>query len=467
MPAAVRETPDAVVIGMGPGGEDVAGRLADAGLDVVGVDERLVGGECPYWGCIPSKIMVRSANLVGEAHRIPGMAGISRVHAEFRPVARRVREATDTWDDKVAVDRFTGRGGSFLRGTARLTAPGEVTVLGTDGRETVLRPRQAIVIASGSEPLVAPVPGLASTPYWTNRELIEAEELPESLLILGGGAIGLELGQAWQRLGCDVTVIEAGPRLLGREEPESSELVTRVLTTDGVSVHTGTDIVGVDHGDGRFTVRCRRGERLTGERLLVATGRKVALDRIGGGVLGVPADARALPVDERLRVVGTPGVWPVGVWAIGDVTGKGAFTHMAMYQADVAVRAILGQGGATARYHAVPRVTFTDPEIGAVGLTEAQARAEGLPDVRVATTDLAASSRGYVHGANGNAGFIKLVASGDTLVGATSAGPSGGEVLGLLALAVSARVPVSELAATIWAYPTFHRAVGTAVAALG
>ncbi|MEZ0065416.1 pyruvate/2-oxoglutarate dehydrogenase complex dihydrolipoamide dehydrogenase (E3) component [Streptacidiphilus sp. MAP12-20] len=461
MPAAVRETPDAVVIGMGPGGEDVAGRLADAGLDVVGVDERLVGGECPYWGCIPSKIMVRSADLVGEAHRIPGMAGIARVHPDFRPVARRVREATDTWDDKVAVDRFTARGGRFLRGTARLTAPGEVTVLGPDGRETALRPRQAVVIASGSEPVAPPVPGLASTPYWTNRDLIEADELPESLLILGGGAIGLELGQAWQRLGCDVTVIEAGPRLLGREEPESSELVTRVLTTDGVSVHTGTDIVSVEYSDDRFQVRCRRGVRLSGERLLVATGRRVALDRIGAGVLGVPADARALPVDERLRVVGAPRVW-----AIGDVTGKGAFTHMAMYQADVAVRAILGQGGAPARYHAVPRVTFTDPEIGAVGLTEDQARAEGHV-VRVATTDLATSSRGYIHGANGNAGFIKLIASGDTLLGATSAGPTGGEVLGLLALAVSARVPISELASTIWAYPTFHRAVGTAVAALG
>jgi pyruvate/2-oxoglutarate dehydrogenase complex dihydrolipoamide dehydrogenase (E3) component len=465
MSATVRETPDAVVIGMGPGGEDLAGRLADAGWDVVGVDERLVGGECPYWGCIPSKIMVRSADLVGEARRIPGMAGIVRVHPEFRPVARRVREATDDWNDKIAVDRFTSRGGRFLRGTARLTAPGEVTVLDADGRETVLRPRQAIVLASGSEPVAPPVPGLAATPYWSNRELIEADELPESLLILGGGAIGLELGQAWQRLGCAVTVVEAGSRLLGREEPEAGDLLTRVLTADGISVHTGVEVQGVEHRDGRFQVRCRRGERFSARRMLVATGRRVALDRIGGGVLGLSSDTRAIPVDERLRVVGTQGVWPVGVWAIGDITGKGAFTHMSMYQADVAVRAILGQGGAPARYHAVPRVTFTDPEVGAVGATEAQARTEGRR-VRTATTDLSASSRGYIHGANGNAGFIKLVAADDVLVGATSAGPTGGEVLGLLSLAVSARIPLSELASTIWAYPTFHRAVGTAVAEL-
>jgi pyruvate/2-oxoglutarate dehydrogenase complex dihydrolipoamide dehydrogenase (E3) component len=380
-------------------------------------------------------------------------------------VARRVREATDDWNDKVAVDRFTARGGRFLRGTARLTAPGEVTVLDADDRETVLRPRQAIVLASGSEPAAPPVPGLAATPYWTNRDLIEAEELPESLLILGGGAIGLELGQAWQRLGCAVTVVESESRLLGREEPEAGDLLTRVLSADGVSVHTGVQVQGVEHRDGRFQLRCRRGERFSAERLLVATGRRIATDRIGGGVLGLSSEARAIPVDERLRVVGAPGVWPVRVWAIGDVTGKGAFTHVAMYQADIAVRAILGQGGAPARYHAVPRVTFTDPEIGAVGATEAQARAEGRR-VRTATADLSASSRGYIHGASGNAGFVKLVADGDVLVGATSAGPTGGEVLGLLSLAVSARVPLGELASTIWAYPTFHRAVGTAVADL-
>lgn len=459
MVAPVVSTPDAVVIGMGPGGEEVAGRLADAGWDVVGVDERLLGGECPYWGCIPSKIMVRAGNLVRETHRVPGSAGISRVQTDWRPVVRHVREATDDWDDKVAVDRFTTRGGQFLRGTARLTGPDEVTVLAGDETETVLRPRRALVVASGGRAAVPPLAGLAGTPYWTNRELIETPELPESLLILGGGAIGLELGQAVQAFGCAVTVLEPQSRLLAREEPEAADLLTKVLADQGVQIHTGVEPVSVSYDGSRFTVVCRRGDRLTAERLLVATGRRVDLERLGAGALGVPADARALPVDERLRVLGAPGVW-----AVGDVTGKGAFTHMAMYQADVAVRGILGQGGRPAEYHAVPRVTFTDPEIGAVGMTEAQARAAGLT-VRSAVTDLSASSRGFVHGP-GNDGFIKLVAAGELLVGATAAGATGGEILGLLTLAVQARVPLAELRATIWAYPTFHRAVGEALKGL-
>ena len=453
-------TPDVVVIGLGPGGEEVAGRLADAGLEVVGVDERLVGGECPYWGCIPSKIMVRAGNLVAEAHRIPGNAGICRVHPEWRPVARRVREATDDWDDKVAVDRLTTRGALFLRGTGRLTGPNEVTVLHSDGdSETVLRPRRAIVLAVGSQAAAPPVPGLANTPYWTNRELIETPELPESLLILGGGAVGLELGQALQRMGCAVTVLESQPRLLPREEPEAAELLTRVLATDGLEVHTGAEAASVSYTDGRFSVGCRRGERHAAERLLVAAGRWVDLDRLGVDALGLPPGARALPVDERMRVSGAPGVW-----AVGDATGRGAFTHMAMYQADVAVRAILGQGGRAAEYHAVPRVTFTDPEIGAVGLTEAQARDQGL-SVRTGWTDLATGSRGFVHGQGGD-GFVKLVAADGHLVGATAAGPSGGEILGLLTLAVQTRTPLADLTATIWAFPTFHRSVGAALQAL-
>ncbi len=465
--ASVRsELADVIVVGLGPGGETAAGRLAEAGLDVIGVEERLVGGECAYYGCIPSKIMVRCADLVAEGHRITGHAGTAMVHSEWRPVARAVRKATDSWDDKVAVDRLSGRGVRFLRGTGRLTAPDEVTVMDADGNDTALRARQAIVIAVGSEPAVPPIAGLARTPYWTNREAIEACAAPPSLLVLGGGAVGLELGQVYNRFGTAVTVVEAKPRLLPEEEPEAHELLLRALTEDGLEVHTGTRVDQVDHMDGvGFTLYCERGERLTAERLLVATGRRTDLAKLGSVSIGVDPDDPALPVDDRLRVI-SPGGGRPGVWALGDVTGKGAFTHLAIHQADIVVRSILGEGGPPASYHAVPRVTFTDPEIGAVGLTEARARERGLA-VRTGWTDLAASSRGYTHQV-GNQGFVKVVAdrAAGVLVGATAAGPYGGEILGALSVAVHARVPLAVLREQIWAYPTFHRAIGAALAQL-
>lgn len=453
---------DVIVIGLGPGGEDAAGRLAEAGLDVVGIDDRLVGGECPYWGCIPSKIMVRSANLLAEGRRIPGHAGTAMVHPDWRPVARTVRGATADWDDKAAVERLTGRGARFVRGTGRLAGRDVVTVVDADGEETEIRARQAIVLATGTAPAAPPVPGLARTPYWTNRDAIEAEAPPRSLIVLGGGPIGLELGQAFARFGTAVTVVEGSTRLLPREEPEAHELLLRSLTDDGLGVHTGAKVESVEHGAAGFTLRCVRGERFTAERLLVATGRRADLARLGVGAIGLDQDAPVVPVDERLRVLSPVGGHP-GVWALGDITGKGAFTHMSMYQAGVVVRGILGVGGPPAAYHAVPRVTFTDPEIGAVGLIEQQARDRDIA-VRTGYTDLAASSRGYVHQV-GNAGFVKVVADSraGVLVGATAAGPCGGEILGALAVAVHARVPLAVLREQIWAYPTFHRAIGAAL----
>ncbi|MFD1932601.1 dihydrolipoyl dehydrogenase family protein [Nonomuraea mangrovi] len=427
---------DVIVLGMGPGGEDAAGRLAEAGLKVAGVEANLVGGECPYWGCIPSKMMVTAANEVAAGGLAP----------DWAPVARRIREeATDDWNDKVAADRFTAKGGILVRGHGRVTGPDEVTV-----GEQVIRASRGIVIAGGSQPAIPPIRGLDGTPYWTNHEAIETETVPDSLVVLGGGAIGVELAQVFSRFGAEVTVLEGADRLLSTEEPEASALVEKVFTDEGIGVRTSVKVDEVGYADGRFTLA-----GVAAERLLVTTGRRVDLAALGVGAIGLDESAKAVPVDERMRVA-------EGVWALGDAVGKGAFTHMSVYHADIIVRQILGEPVHEAEYHAVPRVTFTDPEVGAVGLTEAQARERGL-DVRVSFTDLAASTRGWIARAEG---FVKLVAADGVLVGATSAGPCGGEVLAMLTLAVHARIPVERLSQMIYAYPTFHRAVSSALPGL-
>ena len=447
---------DVIVTGMGVGGEEVAGRLAEAGLSVVGIEARLAGGECPYWGCVPSKMMIRAGNLLAEARRIPGIAGKSAVHPDWAPVAGRIRaEATDNWDDTVAVDRFTGKGGRFVRGWARLTGPGQVQA---DGE--VFTARRGVVLGVGTAPAVPPIKSLAGTPYWTNREAIEAASLPESLLVLGGGAVGLELAHAYARFGVRVTVVEALDRVLAVEEPESSTLAADAVSADGIIIRTGAKASNVFYDHGRFTLTLANGEQLDAERLLVATGRRANLAGLGLDTVGLDPAARAIEVDERMRA-------GERLWAVGDVTGRGAFTHVAMYQAGIAVRDILGHCGQPADYRALPRVTFTDPEIGAVGLTEAQARDRGIA-VQAGLAKLPSSARGWIHKA-GNDGFVKVVADADrgVLVGATSAGPAGGEVLGALVVAVHGAVPVDRLRHMMYAYPTFHRTIEDALRDLG
>ncbi|MEO7005610.1 MAG: NAD(P)/FAD-dependent oxidoreductase [Terrimesophilobacter sp.] len=445
------ENVDVVVVGMGPGGEAVAAELARAGLSVVGIESRLVGGECPYYGCIPTKMMVRAANALAEARRVPALAGAADVTADFSTVAKRIRaEATDNWNDHVAVDRFEQAGGRFIRGTATITGPRTVRVGDHEFEATT-----AIVLNTGTEPAIPPIPGLADTPFWTNRDAVAAEEPPASLIVLGGGPIGLEMAQAFARFGTRVDVLEALDRLLPLEEPESSALIAEVLSAEGLGIHAGVAAREVSHDGEAFTVGSD-GKFFTAARLLVATGRRSNFDSLGLAALGVDTSRRTLDVDPHLRIAD-------GVYAVGDITGKGAFTHMSMYQAQIVIRHILGRQGQGAEYHAVPRVTFTDPEVGSVGLTEQQAREQGIP-VGIGLSHLPESSRGWIHKA-GNDGLIKLIADTDRgiLVGATSVGPSGGEVLSMLTLAVHERISVKRLREMIYAYPTFHRAVEDAL----
>lgn len=456
---------DVIVVGMGPGGEAVAGELAAAGLSVVGVEARLVGGECPYYGCVPSKMMIRAANALAEARRVSQLSGRAEVYADFAPVAARIRaEATDNWDDTVAAKRFTDKGGRLIRGTGRLTGPRQVSVDQHDGGQLTFSARRAVVLNPGTNPTVPDTPGLAATPYWTNREAVAARAAPASLIVYGGGAIAVELAQVFARFGTQVSVV-ARSSLLSADEPEAGKLLAEVFAAEGIEVLGDSTVTAISHDGTGFTVQLLRSKdshtvELRAEKLLVATGRTSGLGALDLPAAGIPFDGRTPPpVDGHQQL-------DDGLYLVGDAAGAGAFTHMSMYQANLVAGHILGQDRGLAQGHAVPHVTFSDPEIGGVGLTEKAARAAGM-SVKVGYTDLGDSTRGWIHGP-GNSGFIKVIQDTSTgaLVGATSAGPHGGEVLSMLTLAVHARLPVATLKTMIYAYPTFHRAIATALAGL-
>jgi pyruvate/2-oxoglutarate dehydrogenase complex dihydrolipoamide dehydrogenase (E3) component len=444
---------DVIVLGVGTCGEDLSLRLLDAGLAVLGIEAALVGGECAYWACLPSKMMIRAANTLQEARRVAGVAGQAEVTPEWQPVAARVRtEATGGWDDSVATGRFRSRGGTLIHGRGQLTGPRTVKV-----GDRHFAARRGVVIATGSKPSIPPIPGLAEVDYWTTHDIIQLETLPRSLIVLGGGAVGCELGQVLARFGVAVTIVEAADRLIPAEEPEASAVLAAAFADEGIVVRTGSAVERVAARDGAMVVSLAGGAEVTAERLLVATGRRVDLSGLGLERVGLSSTDRAIPVDDRLRAGD-------GLWAMGDVTGKAMFTHVALYQSAIIATDILGRHHPPARYDAVPRVTFTDPEIGAVGLTEKDARKAGQ-EVVVVVKQLPATFRGWLHASGG--GVIKLVVdrTSGVIVGATTAGPHGGEMLGLLNLAVHARLPLAELNSMIYAFPTFYGAIGEAIGA--
>lgn len=443
---------DVIVIGMGVGGEEVAGRLAESGLDVVAVERKLIGGECPYWGCIPSKIMVRAGDSLAEAARVTGLAGEARISPQWQPVARRVREATADWNDEVAVERHEAKGETFVRGAARIVAPRTIEV---DGQR--FSARGGIVLATGTEPALPPIDGLDSVDYWTNRDAIEAKDAPGSIVIVGAGPIGLELGQVFRRFGSEVAFVELFDHALAYDEPEIGAAVADVLSDEGIELYTGVRAQRVAAQDGGVEVELSNGHKLSSERILVATGRKANFSRLGLETVGLDPDPRAIEVDGHMRAGD-------GLWAVGDITGRGQFTHVAVYQGRIAAADILGKEHAAADYRAVPRVTFMDPEVAAVGLTAQEAHEQGI-NVHVGLTETRTSARGWIHGPGAEHGVIKLVADADRkiLVGASVMSPGAGEVIGFLGLAIAERVPIAHLRELIYPYPTFVRGVEDAL----
>jgi pyruvate/2-oxoglutarate dehydrogenase complex dihydrolipoamide dehydrogenase (E3) component len=444
---------DLIVIGLGPGGEEVAQRTADAGLDVLSIDRRLVGGECPYWGCVPSKVMVRAGNSLAEAARAIGLAGDGTMTPVWSRAADRVREVTGDWDDAVAVQRHVDRGETFVRGDARIVGPREVEIAGE--RYTA---RRGIVIATGGAPAIPPIPGLRDVDFWTNREAIESQAAPASMVVLGGGAIGLELAQAYHRFGTEVTIVEAAPRVLSMEEPEQGDELGRMLAAEGMAVHAGVGATAVAAGSGGgVDVTLADGSIVTGERLLVATGRRVDLASLGVEAVGIDPSAPGIPVDDHLRAGD-------GIWSVGDVTGVAGFTHVAVYQGRIAAADILGEEHEAADYTAVPRVTFTDPEVASVGLSEREARERGV-EVRVGMAKTVESARGYIHGPGAEYGVTKVIvdAASGAVLGASTMGPGAGEIVGIFLLAVREGLSAGALRELIYPYPTFLRGIEPAI----
>ena len=444
---------DVVCLGGGVAGEAIAGGLKGSGLTLVVIERELVGGECPYWGCIPSKTLLRSGETLKEAKRARTLAA-SRVEWEldFPKVSKRVLWMARDLDDTRPAAALQATGATLVRGSGKLTDHKTVEVAGV--RYVA---RKAVVIANGSTASIPPIPGLDSVEYWTNRQATLPRELPISLAVLGGGAIGLELGQAFARFGSKVTIIEAGPRFLGLEEPEAGAGLKPHLESDGIELIAGDPCVGVEKGDAGVVLKMKSGTRVTAERLLVATGRRANFEAWESA--GLPRTERGWLKVDPATLEAAPGVY-----GTGDVTGIGGFTHLAYYHGQVVARRIRGED-ARADHVAVPRVTFTDPEVASVGLSEAAAREQGI-DVEIASTDPAESARGYIHDFHG--GVLKLV--GDrhrgVLVGATVMSPRAGEILGELVLAVKVGTPIRVLADVIHPFPAFNRVLGAALGEL-
>ena len=447
-------------LGGGVAGEALAAGLQDSGLTLAVVERELVGGECPYWGCVPSKTLLRSGETLSEADRARLLAA-SRVEwtVDFPKVSKRVLWMARNLDDSRPAAAMEATGARLFRGEGTLTDLRTVAV----GSEPLIA-RRAVVIANGSTAAIPPIPGLDTVEFWTNRQAAIPRELPASLAILGGGAIGVELGQAFARLGSKVTVIEAGPTFLGLEEAEAGAALRPHLEADGITLMIGDPCTAVERpsaGPSRqpsaVVMHLKSGAVVSADRLLVATGRRANVE--AWGAAGLSQTERGWLKVDPATLEARPGVF-----GAGDVTGLGGFTHLAHYHGQVVARRLRGVD-ARADHTAVPRVIFTDPEVASVGLSEAAARARGI-DVVVATADPAETARGSIH--DFHKGALKLVGDRErgVLIGATLVTPRAGEILGELVLAIKSGTPLKTLADVIHPFPAFSRVLGQSLGEL-
>lgn len=436
------ESFDLIVVGAGPAGETVGSRLAGHGMRIALVERELIGGECAYWACVPSKTLLRAAEIRREASRV---AGTSEPAQQFDEVAVYRDYMVRDHDDGDELESYEKQGVRVFKGGASFTDRGRVRV----GDETLESDR--IVIATGSEPVIPEIPGLQEAGYWTNREATALTEVPASVCVLGGGPVGIELAQMLRRLGARVDVVEEQERLLAREEQRASELVLEALRGDGIAVHLGAEVSKVELEGGERTLHLGGGERIRAAELLVATSRKPRIDDLGLEHTGIEPGPKGIEVDEHCCA-------GEGVWAIGDVTGVMPFSHVAMYQGRIACANISG-AERRADYGAIPRTVFSDPEIAAVGLTEEQAHERGLDvkAVRIALRDVVTRPWTYETDPRGELGLL-VDRGANRLAGAWAVAPLASEWIHYAALAIKARVPLDVLTDTVAQFPTYAEA---------